>query len=198
MPTRPATRTSFCRTCSTGSIRLFSRAIGLSRRRRPSTCGRTLCWRSNRLPRCCRFGWWWPSSTRRRGSPSRTGLYRLAFTFIPDHLAAALATVLTLVVTWMWTLGGNDPRLRHPGPPNSLPGHLVLPALRFFSRTALDSGRRAARRGFADAASRQLAHGGRTRRRFAYSTCLVPRGAGKPSRRCSASPAHSFSAPRRC
>ena len=59
------------------------------------------------------------------------GLYRLAFTFIPDHLAAALATVLTLVVTWMWTLGGNDLAYDILAP-ELVAWALMLPALRFF------------------------------------------------------------------
>ncbi|MGI9175767.1 MAG: hypothetical protein ACR2GR_10665, partial [Rhodothermales bacterium] len=59
------------------------------------------------------------------------GLYRLAFTFTPDHLAAALATVLTLVVTWMWTLGGNDLAYDILAP-ELVAWALVLPALRFF------------------------------------------------------------------
>ena len=59
------------------------------------------------------------------------GLYRLAFTFTPDPLAASLATVLTLVVTWMWTLGGNDLAYDILAP-ELVAWALVLPALRFF------------------------------------------------------------------
>ena len=68
------------------------------------------------------------------------GLYRLAFTFTPDPLAASLATVLTLVATWMWTLGGND--LVYDILASELVAWaLVLPALRlFFSRRWIFSG----------------------------------------------------------
>ena len=68
------------------------------------------------------------------------GLYRLAFIFTPDGLSAALATVLTLVGTWMWTLGGNDLAYDILAP-ELVAWALVLPALRlFFSRRWIFSG----------------------------------------------------------
>ena len=59
------------------------------------------------------------------------GLYRLAYAFAPDGLAASVATVGTLVLTWRWTLGGNALAYGVLAP-ELVAWALVLPALRLF------------------------------------------------------------------
>ena len=59
------------------------------------------------------------------------GFYRLAYAFAPDRLAASVATALTLVFTWRWTLGGNALAYDVLAP-ELVAWALALPALRFF------------------------------------------------------------------